>query len=66
MIKKAKKAVSAVLAELALQMWHDNTLRGLQEEFETLAEDADSVCFIKYADEKPIGFAQCHLRRDYV
>lgn len=26
----------------------------------------ETVCFIKFADEKPIGFAQCQLRRDYV
>ena len=66
MIKKAKKADSTVLAELALQMWRDNTLSGLRDEFEKLAEDGDSVCFIKYVDEKPVGFAQCQLRRDYV
>ena len=26
----------------------------------------DAVCFIKYVDETPIGFAQCQLRYDYV
>ena len=26
----------------------------------------DAVCFIKYIDEKPIAFAQCQLRYDYV
>ena len=66
MIKEAKKADSTVLAELALQLWQDNTLGGLRDEFEKLTEAEDSACFIKFADEKPVGFAQCQLRRDYV
>ena len=66
MIKEAEKEDSAVLAELALGLWPDNTPDGLREEFEMLAENADSACFIKYAGEKPVGFAQCRLRRDYV
>ncbi len=32
MIKKATKSDSAVLAELALHIWHGHTLRGLQDE----------------------------------
>ena len=66
MIKEAKKADSAVLAELALHMWQDHSLSDLREEFEELTEAEDAVCFIKYAEEKPVGFAQCQLRRDYV
>ena len=66
MIKEAKKADGAVLAELALQLWPDNSLLTLREEFEKLTEEADSACFIKYADDNPVGFAQCNLRRDYV
>ena len=66
MIKKAKKADSTILAELALQMWQDHSLSGLREEFEALTEEEDSACFIQYADESPVGFAQCQLRRDYV
>ena len=66
MIKEAKKADCAVLAELALHMWHDHTLRDLQDEFEQLTEAEDASCFIKYAGNIPVGFAQCSLRRDYV
>ena len=66
MIKEAKKADSAVLAELALQLWPDHSLSGLRNEFEKLTDAEDSACFIKYAGEKPVGFAQCQLRRDYV
>lgn len=66
MVRRANKADSTVLAELALHMWNDNTLSGLRGEFEKLTEEDDSVCFIKYIGDKPIGFAQCQLRRDYV
>ena len=66
MIKEAEKADSTVLAELALHMWHDSSLSALRNEFEKLTEAEDSVCFIKYADERPVGFAQCNLRKDYV
>lgn len=66
MIKEATKADSTVLAELALRMWQDHTLCDLRDEFEELTEAEDSVCFIKYVGEKPVGFAQCQLRRDYV
>ncbi len=66
MIKEAKKADSAVLAELSLHMWSDNSLSSLRDDFEKLTEEDESVCFIKYADESPVGFAQCGLRRDYV
>lgn len=47
-------------------MWNDNTLDSLKADFEKLTEEDDSACFIKYVGEKPIGFAQCQLRRDYV
>ena len=66
MILAAKKTDSAILAELALHLWPENTLCGLTDDFEKVTEDADAVCFIKYADETPVGFAQCQLRRDYV
>ena len=66
LIKDTKKADGAVLAELALHLWHDHTLCSLRDEFEVLTEAEDSACFIKYVGEKPVGFAQCQLRRDYV
>lgn len=47
-------------------LWQEHSLSSLQEEFEKLTEAEDSVCFIKYVGETPIGFAQCQLRRDYV
>lgn len=66
MIKQGDKPDSAVLAELAVQLWDGRSISELKHEFEQLAESADAACFIKYFDNKPVGFAQCQLRRDYV
>jgi len=55
-----------VLADLAIQMWTDQDLEDLTEEFRQLVMNDDAVCLIRYVDDKPIAFAQCQLRRDYV
>ncbi len=54
------------LAGLAAQLWTDHAPEELTEEFRRLVMHDDAVCFIKYADDKPIAFAQCQLRHDYV
>ena len=66
MIKRATKEDAAVLASLAIQMWTDNDPDELTEEFRQLTENMDAACFIKYIGSKPVAFAQCQLRHDYV
>lgn len=66
MIKQAEQADALTLAKLAIQMWEDNTVSGLESEFAELVGSWDAACFIQYEEDKPIGFAQCQLRRDYV
>ncbi len=66
MIKSAVKNDARVLAELAIQMWNDNTVLDLEKKFEELIESDKATCFIKYIDNMAIGFAQCQLRTDYV
>lgn len=66
MIKRAKTDDAKVLAELAVQMWTDDDPKDLEAEFCELAENDEAACFIKYVDDKPIAFAQCQLRHDYV
>ena len=66
MIKKAQAADAEILAGLAIQMWEDHDPAELAEEFQDLAEKDDAVCFIRYADDRPVAFAQCQLRYDYV
>ena len=66
MIKAAVKSDARILAELAIQMWKDNTVMDLEKEFEELIANDKAVCFMKYVDDKAIGFSQCQLRTDYV
>ena len=66
MFKKAKNEDAKVLADLAIQMLTDHILEDLTEEFRQIVMNDDAVCFIKSVDDKPIAFAQCQLRRDYV
>ena len=66
MIRKATAKDSPILAEMAVQMWDDNTIDALEAEFADLVRRDDAAAFIRYADDQPVGFAQCGLRRDYV
>ena len=65
MIKRARIEDANVLADLGIQMWSDHDLEDLEAEFQELAMNDEAVCFIKYAEDKPIAFAQCQLRHDY-
>ena len=66
MISRARIEDAEALAGLAIQMWTDHDPKTLTEEFRHLAANDEAVCFIKYADGEPIGFAQCQLRHDYL
>ncbi|MBP1543731.1 MAG: GNAT family N-acetyltransferase [Oscillospiraceae bacterium] len=47
-------------------MWDDSSVAELQREFAASISSRTAVCFIKYLEDMPIGFAQCGLRNDYV
>ena len=66
MVRKAKSNDTRVLAELAIHMWSNHTLADLEADFTEIIRNNDAVCFIKYVDDPPVGFAQCQLRYDYV
>ena len=66
MIIKAKTEDAGTLAELAIQLWEDNDPAELEEEFRELTLSEDAACFIQIVDDKPVAFAQCQLRYDYV
>lgn len=66
MIKSATKSEARILAELAIQMWNDNTVMELEKEFADLTQSDKAVCFIKYVENIAVGFAQCQIRTDYV
>ena len=66
MIKIATPNDTRVLAELAIQMWCNHTVSELETDFAEIVRNNDAVCFVKYIDDMPVGFAQCQLRHDYV
>lgn len=66
MIRKATADDSRILAEMAIQMWDSNSVDELETEFIEMLNNSQYVFFIKYVDSKPVGFAQCGLRTDYV
>ena len=66
MIKRAGINETGELANLAIQMWSDHDLEDLEAEYRELSMNSEAACFIKYVDDKPIAFAQCQLRHDYV
>ncbi len=66
MIRRATEIDASALAKLAIQMWDDSTLSELEANFAELIRNENAVCFIKYVEGNPIGFAQCQIRQDYV
>lgn len=66
MVRKATINDSRILAEMAIQMWDSHTADTLETEFTETLRSESAALFIKYADDIPVGFAQCGLRTDYV
>ena len=66
MIRKAEIKDSPILAELARQLWPDNTVEEMRSEFAEIIAKPDAAFLLAYAEETAAGFAQCQLRHDYV
>lgn len=66
MIKLAQEEDAGLLAELSIKMWNNHSASEMENIFRQLIASNNSACFIKYHDERAIGFAQCQLRTDYV
>lgn len=66
MINEAMMEHASVAAHLALQLWPGNDLPEFTHNMEEVITNANSTIFLAFDDEKPIGFAQCQLRFDYV
>ena len=65
-IRKAAFSDAAAAADLALQLWPDHKMCEMQAELESILAGAEAAVFLAFADDVPIGFAQCQLRHDYV
>ena len=66
MIRQASKEEAEVLSKMAVKIWDNNSADDLVKEFCEMTDDSNSICFIKYIDDKPVGFANASLRHDYV
>ena len=66
MICQANQEDSFMVAQLAAQLWTSQTTEKFKEEFDVLLDRSDAAVFLCLAEDKPVGFAQCQLRYDYV
>ena len=66
MIRNAEIKDLPILAELARQLWPDNTVEEMRSEFAEIIAKPDAAFLLAYAEETAAGFAQCQLRHDYV
>ena len=66
MIQKAKIVDLPILTRLALELWHDHSADRMYYDLGGIMTSGESVFFLAYEEDKPVGFAQCQLRHDYV
>lgn len=66
MIRKAEINDLHILVELACKLWPENTVEEMYLQMGEIIGKPDAAFFLAYAEEMPVGFAQCQLRHDYV
>lgn len=66
MIRNAKMADLPVLTELALELWPGHGADKMYFDLGRIMASGESVFFLAYEGDAPVGFAQCQLRHDYV
>ena len=66
MIRKANMNDLPVLTGQALELWPDNAADKMYYDLGKIMTAGESVFFLAYVEETPVGFAQCQLRHDYV
>lgn len=64
-LRRAGAGDLPALAELALLLWPGHIRDALEAELRDILA-GESGCFLLLAGDRPAGFAQCQLRRDYV
>ena len=65
-IRKALPEDARITAELAVLLWPEHSTDELAEEMGPLLSGSESAVFLAFAGDKPVAFAQCQLRHDYV
>lgn len=66
MIKQAEVKDLPMITELACKLWSGNTVEEMCAEMGEILTKPDATFFLAYAEDTPVGFAQCQLRYDYV
>lgn len=66
MIKIATLSDLDIPADLAAMLWDNHTIESLKTEFLETIPKNDSVFFLVFEEQAPVGFAHCQLRNDYV
>ncbi len=64
-IKRASVNEAGLVAKLAIQMWHNNSIDGLEADFVDYMNN-DGAIFVAYDNGTAVAFAQCGFRHDYV
>ena len=65
-IRRASIQDASIVGSLACQLWPENPLEEMEDEFALLLTKEDAAIFLAEREGEAIGFAQCQLRRDYV
>lgn len=66
MIRQASPEDLSDITALSLQLWPLHSPEDLESEFAALLQNPDAAVFLAWSHNRPIGFAQCQLRHDYV
>lgn len=66
MLYKAKETDAYIVAELAIKLWKDHNLSSLYNDFIEIIKNKNNAIYLYIINEKPIAFAQCSIRHDYV
>ena len=66
MIFKISQDQAYEVAKLAVEMWQDNTIETLTEEFKDIIKDDNNAIFGYKQDNQIVAFCQVQLRFDYV
>ena len=65
-IQRAKAEEAKIVATLACELWPEHSPEDMTKEFEALLSSDGAAVFLYRETGKPVGFAQCQLRYDYV
>ncbi|MDE7164996.1 MAG: GNAT family N-acetyltransferase [Clostridiales bacterium] len=65
MVKKVKLDELHIVAEMASRVY-SSSKEELYDELKESIDKKDTIFFLNYSEDIPVGFAQCKLRYDYV